>query len=91
MGSSTATGVQMLSPLPVQVDYVSHTGGTFDSASGNWTLPDLLNGQNGNASITVMVRADASTLTVPNSIVIMAAQADPNPSNNNANTSISVP
>jgi len=91
LGASTATGMQMLSPLPSQVDYVSHAGGTFDSATGNWTLPDLMSGQNGSASITVTVRPEASGSTVPNLIVILSFVADPDVSNNSSISAITVP
>jgi uncharacterized repeat protein (TIGR01451 family) len=91
LGPDTATGVQLVSPLPAQVTYDSHIGGTFNPGTGIWTLPDLISGQNGNLSISVIVSPAAAGQTIPNSASITSAVGDPDGSNNNANTSITVP
>ncbi|MEO8608170.1 MAG: PA14 domain-containing protein [Chloroflexota bacterium] len=91
LGPDTATSVQLVSPLPTEVSYVSSTGGTYDSSTGIWTLGNLINGQNGNLSITVVVSPAGSGMTIPNAASISSGVGDPDGSNNNANTSISVP
>ena len=91
LGPNTATSVQIISPLPSQVSYVSSTGGTFDSSTGIWTLGDFISGQNGNLSITVTVLPAASGITITNSASISSSVGDPDGSNNNASTSITVP
>jgi uncharacterized repeat protein (TIGR01451 family) len=40
-GPSPATGVVVTDQLPAGVEYVSHSGGTYDPATGLWTIGDL--------------------------------------------------
>jgi trimeric autotransporter adhesin len=91
LGPDTATSVQIVSPLPSEVTYVSHTGGTFNPGTGIWTLGDFTSGQNGSPSITVIVSPAASGMTIPNSASVASSVGDPDASNNNASTSITVP
>jgi len=63
--SDDAGGSVVNDALPIGYTYSGDTGnavnGTFDSTSGNWTLPGLTNGASASINITVTVNAPTGT------------------------------
>jgi uncharacterized repeat protein (TIGR01451 family)/gliding motility-associated-like protein len=57
IGPSTATNVTVIDHLPVGFEYVTHRNGTFDSATGIWTVGDVLNGTTKTLELDVRVLA----------------------------------
>jgi uncharacterized repeat protein (TIGR01451 family) len=89
-GPDTASQVVVLSPLPSGVTYLSHMGGNFDSATGQWALGDIINGQNGNLTINVRVNNGTVGQSFDTTATISAASNDPDTSNNSQTASFTV-
>jgi uncharacterized repeat protein (TIGR01451 family)/gliding motility-associated-like protein len=80
-GPNSGTGVKVTDILPAGYTYVSSTVsiGTFNSATGIWTIGDLANGANANLTITAKVNATGS---YANTATIIGNELDPDLSNN---------
>ncbi len=92
-GPDSATGVVLTDTLPVDLTYStsSATQGSYDSASGAWTVGDLA--LNGVATLTLITTVNSGTLgkTIVNSIDGLASnEQDSNPANDTASASIRV-
>ncbi|MFC1575693.1 Ig-like domain-containing protein, partial [Gemmatimonadota bacterium] len=93
LGPQRATDVVIQDVLPAQVTYVSHTpsSGTFDSGTGDWSLPEVPAGQVDTLLITVQVNAGTFAQTVTNTATLTQIyQTDGNPSDNSAPVSFDV-
>lgn|GEM_PF-3867133 len=80
-----ATDVRVTDNLPVGVTYVSHTPsvGTFDNATGEWIIGDMLDGTS--AQLDIVATVDTGTVggTITNTATISNfTQIDTNSSNN---------
>ncbi|RKS12915.1 gliding motility-associated C-terminal domain-containing protein [Flavobacterium sp. 120] len=84
VGSSNATGVSVNDLLPTGYTYVSHiaSSGTYNSATGVWTIGNLNDGATSNLAITATVNS-AGNYT--NTATILGNESDPVLSNNTAN------
>lgn len=82
-----ATGIVVEDTLPGGFTFGSATGdGTFNSANGQWSVPDLSPGQSASITIVGTISSAAGT-TITNSAEIIAAnEADPDSTVNNGNT-----
>lgn len=91
-GSNDATGVEVTDLLPAGVTWVSdNSGGSYDPASGVWTVGDLANG--GGALLRIVATVDAGTANtvITNTADLTdAGEADPDTSNNSASVDIKV-
>lgn len=93
-GPGDGTGIVVGNTLPGEVSFVSAltNKGTFDSATGLWTVGDLAQGYQAVLNIQVRVEPAAIGVTVTSTSIIAAAdQADPDPANNSASAGIIVP
>ncbi len=93
-GGAGATGLEVSDLLPAEVAFVSAmtNKGSYDEASGFWTVGDLADGYQAILNILVLVEAGAIGSTVTNTASISAAdQIDPDNSNNTASVSVFVP
>lgn len=85
-GPQDATNVALLDSLPAGMTFVSSTPsqGSFDNATGIWTVGSLANG----ASATLMITASVDTLGLKSNIVQVSAadqfDVDSTPNNSNA-------
>jgi uncharacterized repeat protein (TIGR01451 family) len=88
-GPSTATNVSATDVLPDGYTFVSANPsvGTYDQATGLWTIGNLANGANATLSITATVNATGNYV---NTATISAPESDPTPTNNTS-TSTPVP
>ncbi len=86
-GPSHATGVIVNDLLPAGLTYVSDNGGgTYVSATGNWTIGNLNSGASISLQITAtVIQVGGITNTAQ---VISSDQLDPNSTNNQASASI---
>ncbi len=81
---STATGVTVSAPLPSGVVYSSHSGGSYNSGTGLWTVGSLAPGESRTLRIVAVVTASSGT-TVTTSAQVSAssvADIDSTPGNN---------
>jgi len=95
-GDVVASGVRVTDTLPLQVDYVTDTGGcAFGAGTGPGgadqlfcPLPDIAPGSSRSFQVQVRVPADAvtntldGTLVLTNSVEVSAETVDPEPLNN---------
>lgn len=83
-GPNTATDVSLVSMLPAGVSFVGGTAtvGSFDPATGVWSLGDL--GSGGNAVLTITATVIEPTTGALLSSIAGVDQFDPNPTNNAA-------
>ncbi len=87
-GPLSSSGSTVTDILPTEVQYLSHhtrgagDGGTFDSNTGQWVLPQINNGEESFLDITVQVMS-ASTFRNTASITT-SAQPDNDSSNNSS-------
>ncbi|NJL55218.1 DUF11 domain-containing protein [bacterium] len=83
VGGTGATEVVLDDDLPVGVTYVSHSGGTYDKATGLWTVGNLANGSSQTLNLTVTVNAGTQGTTISNLAEVETLnQTDPNLVNN---------
>ncbi|MCZ4245119.1 gliding motility-associated C-terminal domain-containing protein [Pedobacter punctiformis] len=82
-GLSDATAVTVTDLLPSGYTFVSATPGTgtYNNATGVWTIGNLTNGANSTLSIVATVNA---TGNYTNTATISAAETDPNTANNSS-------
>ncbi|ANB17311.1 DUF11 domain-containing protein [Dokdonella koreensis] len=83
-GPNDATGVAVTDALPAGLDFVSAQAsqGSYDSASGVWTIGAIANGDEPTLAITALVQTtDAVTNTA---IKTAQVENDPNPANDQA-------
>lgn len=73
--SLTANGVVVRDLLPAGFVYVSHSGGTYNSSTGDWTVGSLAPGASATLTINGTVSAMA-TATVVNTAEIIASSAN---------------
>jgi uncharacterized repeat protein (TIGR01451 family)/gliding motility-associated-like protein len=80
-GIGDATGVKVTDQLPAGYTYVSATvtAGTYNNATGIWTVGTLLNGTTATLTVTATVKATGSYV---NTAVIAGNETDPDVSNN---------
>jgi uncharacterized repeat protein (TIGR01451 family) len=79
-GPDTATGVTLLDPLPAGLNFVqaAPSQGTYNPATGVWTVGTLANG----ATATIQITVQVNTLgPVVNAASVFADQFDPDLSN----------
>ena len=85
-GPDDATSVEVQDLLPTGVTYVSHTGpGSYDPATGRWTIGNL--GGSTGVSLVITVTVDPPSPagippTTTNTATISGREHDPDPSNN---------
>ncbi len=83
-GPDNATGVSIQDTLPAGLSFVSNnlSAGTFNPASGVWTVGGLANGAS--ANLEILARVDAQGATTNSAQVIAVDQSDPDstPGNN---------
>jgi uncharacterized repeat protein (TIGR01451 family)/LPXTG-motif cell wall-anchored protein len=89
-GPADATDVALFDPLPAGLTYVSSvpSEGSFDSATGIWSLATLPSGR----TETLVVTATANDpRTITNTVSVQSLnESDTNPSNNSASASVDV-
>jgi len=83
-GPDTASGVTISDTLPTGLTYVGDDGaGSYNSATGAWTVGALAAGASASLNITAQPDAGTGGLTLTNIASISAAdQPDPDPENN---------
>ena len=83
-GPSAATGVTLRDSLPTGLTFVAAAPGqgTYDPATGIWTVGGLANGSS--AVLTVSALVVSPNPSTNTATIIHADQADPNPGNNAA-------
>src|SRR5690606_34416444 len=83
-GPEDATGVVIEDVLPDGLTFVSANAsdGTYDQATGLWTLGALANGAD--ATLTIVARVDGTTAITNTAEIVAADQVDPDstPDNN---------
>ncbi|MCP4608607.1 MAG: DUF11 domain-containing protein, partial [Planctomycetes bacterium] len=79
-GTANATGLEVKDILPPGVIYVSHSGGSYDSVSGLWTIGALSASNSATLEITALVGA-VGTFT-NSAAVYFCDQYDPDTSDN---------
>jgi uncharacterized repeat protein (TIGR01451 family) len=86
-GPGTATGVVVNDPMPAGLQFVSASPstGSFDPASGTWTVGTLLNGASASLSVTDLVFALGP---ITNTAQVTSTSFDPNLSNNMASATV---
>ncbi len=90
-GPDDATGVTVEDILPPGVTYQSHTGGAYTSATGEWVVGTLADGQSQTLSITAQVDSGTPGLALTNSARITGLdQMDRNVANDSARADITV-
>ena len=90
-GPDGATGLQVLDMLPSGLTYSSHSGGTYVSSSGIWTIGALAS--SGSTSLVIQARVNAGTggSSITNTAQVYTCnQTDSNPANNTGKVSIVV-
>ncbi len=93
-GPASVSGLGITDLLPAEVTYVNSftNKGTYQDATGLWTVGDLDNGYQAVLNILATVNSAALGAPVVNSASISAVdQADPQPANNTASAQILVP
>jgi uncharacterized repeat protein (TIGR01451 family) len=86
-GPDQATGVVVTDKLPTGVYFVSSSGGTYDAATGVWTIGTIASG--GFAELKVVARiVECDTFT--NTATISAVDQEDDPSNNTASADVSM-
>ena len=88
-GPDNTTGVTVTEKLPNGLRYVSDDSkGNYNPTTGTWTIETLKNGANAILHITTQTITANSTIT--NTATIENDAYDPNPNNNQANTTVNV-
>jgi uncharacterized repeat protein (TIGR01451 family) len=86
-GPNDATGVTVTDKLPAGLKFVSATG-TYDAATGVWTVGSLANGAT--ATLNIIAQVTVSNGKVTNIVVINETNYDQNNTNNQGNTTVVV-
>jgi uncharacterized repeat protein (TIGR01451 family) len=90
LGTSAATNVRLTDTLPANVSFVSATpsAGTFDSATGIWSIATVPTtaGVNNPLTLTITVTATAPGRSFNTVTITDSDQWDPNDRNNSAKT-----
>jgi len=86
-GPDNATGVTVTDKLPAGLKFVSATG-TYDAATGVWTVGSLANGAT--ATLNIIAQVTVSNGKVTNIAVINETNYDQNNTNNQGNTTVVV-
>lgn len=76
-GPDGASGVVVSAPLPTGTSYVAHSGGSYDPATGNWSVASLAPGQSVTLTITATITARYGTTVTSTAQVSVAALPDP--------------
>jgi uncharacterized repeat protein (TIGR01451 family) len=86
-GPNTATGVAVSDPLPAGIMFLfaEPSQGSFDPVSGTWNVGAVGAGATASLRIVAVVTAPG---TIINTAQVTAAVVDPNPSNNQASTTL---
>ena len=88
-GPDTATGVTVLDKLPAGLKFISASGnGTYNSATGTWTIGSLANG--GEAILNIITQVVSSNTQITNIANITGTNYDPEPGNDQANATVNV-
>ncbi|WP_168222157.1 SdrD B-like domain-containing protein [Aquisphaera giovannonii] len=89
-GTADATGVQVSAPLPAGLTFVSASAGagTYDSASGAWTVGAVAHGSTTLLTIQAKVGPAATTRTTATASLSPAPSGDAVASNNAASASL---
>ncbi|MGB9977806.1 hypothetical protein [Methanobacterium sp.] len=88
-GPDVATGVTVTDKLPPGLKFVSASGsGTYDSATGVWTIGNLANGAD--AILKIVAQVTISNGQVTNVAVINETNYDQNSTNNQNNSTVVV-
>jgi uncharacterized repeat protein (TIGR01451 family) len=87
-GPDDATGVEITDALPAGVVFVSATPsvGTYDTASGLWTVGDFANGAS--ATLTIVVTVESPDPVLNTATITHSDQFDPAPGNNSSGVSL---
>ena len=88
-GPNTATGVLVNDPLPAGLTFnavVSATQGSYNPASGRWTVGTVANGAS--ATLVISVSRAGAPPTITNVATVSATEFDPNLSNNTAQVTV---
>lgn len=82
IGTTQATGIQVLDALPIGYEYISATtsSGVFDDSTMSWSIPVLEPNQSGTLQINVLVVASTDLLNV--AVLNTLNEIDRNDSNN---------
>jgi uncharacterized repeat protein (TIGR01451 family)/fimbrial isopeptide formation D2 family protein len=90
-GPNNATGVKINDLLPAGLEFVSYTAtqGTYDAATGIWTIGNL--DSLSQAVLNIIAKVNISNTCISNSANITGCEYDPCLANNNATTTICVP
>ncbi len=90
-GPAAATAVEVTDPLPAGLSFVSATPsqGTYNSATGLWTIGTLANGVQ--ATLQVVATVTAATPSLTNTATVRSTTPDPNPGNNTSQAVINQP
>ncbi|MBQ4822936.1 DUF11 domain-containing protein, partial [Aquimarina sp. MMG016] len=91
-GAAQATALVVNDPLPAGVTYVSDTpnAGTYDDATGDWTIGTLDSGDTITLDILASVDVGTSGDTINNVITVTLDQDDPDLTNNDLEEEITV-
>jgi uncharacterized repeat protein (TIGR01451 family) len=90
-GPNSASGVIVNDLLPAEMSYASHSGGSYDPASGIWSVGNLANGASSQLTIQATVRNESNLLLITNTATVSApAVGDPDPTNNIASADLHV-
>ncbi|MEO1046028.1 MAG: proprotein convertase P-domain-containing protein [Pseudomonadota bacterium] len=85
--SLSANGVQVRKNLPVGVSFVSTSGtGSYDPATGIWTVGTIAPGGSATINITVNVDAGASATVTSSAEIIASSAPDPDSTPDNGST-----
>ena len=88
-GPNVATGVVLTDVLPPQVQYNSHSNGTYDSMAGVWTIGTLAVNASTTLYVHVTVRENTAGLHITNHVAVTGRDLyDPNPSNDTSHVVI---
>ena len=87
-GPDNATGVTVNDKLPTGLKFVSSSGGTYNSATGVWTVGNLANGAT--ATLSIVAQVTISNGQVTNIAVVNETNYDQNNTNNQNNSTVIV-
>ncbi len=89
-GPNPATSVVVDDQLPSGVTYVSHSGGTYDSGTGLWSIGNLAVGASASLTITATVDAHTAGQTITNTASVNSGQLDQNSANDTGTADFTV-
>jgi uncharacterized repeat protein (TIGR01451 family) len=88
-GPDTAAGVIVTDKLPAGLKFISANGnGTYNTTKGIWTIGTLKNGAE--ATLNIIAQVIASNTKITNIANITGANYDPDPNNDQSNSTITV-